>query len=465
MSKRGRNIIGIAVVGDALLLAEVRLAGGQMQVLRQSRLPVEADALDADPQAVGNALAAHLRQHHYTSKDAVVGLPAQWLLTRTKQMPAVKDDHARQNMVRLAIEREFKARATPWTFDYYMAEPAGDGTQTQTLLVATRTDLLKNVVQLLAAAKLHPVRIMPTALALASSPAADVAGLLHLSPTGCELVHLSSGQVMAITHLPVDASASGASTTASLASAVSRSLATVSIAAAPHAGERSNRLTLIADEAVDAQALADATSALAGQFAVDVQPTMDAAVALASSAAQAGPQGIDFLHHKLLPAKAAGLSKGKRAAILAAAIVLLLVAMMGYRWYSASSTLTQLQTANAAIADDAQRLQTVRDHLAAADPWFDGRPSQLDCLAALTEAIPSEGDIWVTNLTLDEALAGSVKCKADRKDTMLAYLQAMQDSAMLDQIQLRDWNQAQRDSSLVVFEITFAYLGSEGEGG
>ena len=48
---------------------------------------------------------------------------------------------------------------------------------------------------------------------------------------------------------------------------------------------------------------------------------------------------------------------------------------------------------------------------------------------------------------------------------MLAYLQAMQDSAMLDQIQLRDWNQAQRDSSLVVFEITFAYLGSEGEGG
>lgn len=460
MTKRGRHIIGIAVTRDALLLAEVRLAGGQPQVLRQSTLPFKLSALNADPRAVGSALAAHLRDHHYTSKDAVVGLPAQWLMTRIKEIAAVKDDQARQNMIRLAIEREFKARASQWTFDYAMVggEDASE-TGTRALLVAARTDLLQQLTEMLSAAKLHPVRVMPSALAVMPTVKAGVAGALYLSPAGNELVHYSGSQPVAISYLPGDADAIAEGSSASLAAAVSRSLAAVGNARQALQGKR-DELLLIADKVAREQTLDSVKSALAGRFTVLAQPEVDTAAALASSETFAGLCAIDLLHHKLLPAARKGMTRGKRAGVIAAALALLLIFLTGYRWYRASSTLAQLQAASAAIAEDAQMLQAVREHLAAAEPWFDDRPTQLDCLAVLTDAIPSSGTIWVTNLTLDHTLAGSVKCKADREGTMLAYLQAMQDAPALGQVQLRDWNQAQRDASLVVFEITFTYLSS-----
>ena len=86
----------------------------------------------------------------------------------------------------------------------------------------------------------------------------------------------------------------------------------------------------------------------------------------------------------------------------------------------------------------------------------------LDCLLELTRTFPRRGEVWVTQFSLDEDRRGVVRGKATQKESMLAYLQAMQQSAVLKETELRDWNESGREQRVVAFEITFRYDGPAG---
>lgn len=451
MKRTPQRILGIAMADHALLLAQVHLGGAQPRVIRQSCFDLAAPHALDDVQACGLALAAHLKEHGYTAREAVVGLPARHVMTRHRSVPAAADADALGNMLRLGIERDFPGRSREWTFDYHLGT-AHDGVS-DCLLVATRAALLEKLSQVLTAARVRLRAATPTALVAAAGIAPD-RPCLFVSHAGAELLLAARGGWTTLMRLPVDDSVlESREQQAVLTGSVMRALASQD-AEMDATIDRDAGVTLLADRSVgDAYRLA-VRRALEPTLKVHDGGTIDCATALAR-----GGLPVDLVSSKLAAPSRAGLSQRVRIAGYVAAVVVLLLLLVGWRWWSASAELHRLRSAYDTIAARADTLDDVRRTISDADPWYRHRPGYLDCLAAISHAFPVEQRIWVTSLRIGDDLRGSVKCRAANKDTMLACLKAMQASPALTDVQLRDWSEADRAAGIVGFEITFTCTG------
>jgi len=459
MSKRLRHLLGIAVAEDVLHIAEVRAEGAK--VLRQSTLPLAAGLSLDKPELLGKALAEHLKAQRYTAREVAFGLSARWLFARHRTVPAAADENARVGMLRLAIERDH-ASGTPLVFDY-LALPSADGSATtDVLLLATRQDVLAKLSQLAVIARLKPVAVTSAALAIGAAVKPADVPLLMLHDGNVELATRRAGRTASLTRLAsgsirLDDPAGGAT----LLGAVTRSLAGAgeAVNGTPHG------LVVVPTSATDPAATARCSAALGDRFTVTVQALTDPAVAVAEYVLHDSGDVVNLLHSRLHVQTRRKLPSVYRIGAIAGGVVLLLVLLVAGRAYQQSSRLQSLQDRQAAIAGDAATLREIKDKTTAAAPWMSKRPEHLQAMQALTQCFPAQGRIWVMNLRLDQDMTGSMKCRADGKETMLTCLRAMEKSPDLTNVQMRDFNEADRAAGVVGFEIVFKYAPKAGRAG
>lgn len=450
---------------DRLVLADVRPGRGGAVVRHRVELAFEVGRGLDQPDKLGAALAELMKREGIKPGRVALGLSTRWVLASPRTLPPVADA-ALVGAVRLQIERDYAGGRDELVFDYTeptpLPVPGANGSR-QLVLVGTQRKRLQQATAAATAAGLTVTHAMPTGLALAEgacapgstpgSPTPDDTNTLviALENDGAAFVHLKQGRCYGLSSCAFDPASITATedSTADWARAIQRN------AAAAVAEGATVRV-------IDAASLTDEQrTAAEGALSELLGPVTLTRLDPAAAAAQAtfrDPATINFTRPRLAVKGRRKLPPAAAWAIRAAVLVLLVGGTVGYLWYDAASDLKELEENYAAIADQAEQLQQLREDTRAVAGWYDQRPPVMDCLLELTQTFPKQGRIWVTSLSLDADASGTLSCKAQDEATMFAYLNAMKQSPNLVDVQLQGSRDTDREGTTVSFEVIFKYV-------
>src|SRR5258706_5493363 len=156
-------MLGLAIGERSIIAAEVSGGGARPDAKRLAEFTYPSGASLADPAALGTALGEFLKENDFSAKAVVIGLPAKWLLVKTKEVPPA-DSHVAADLLRLAAEGEFSSELKELVFDY--AGEASTAGARNVLLVATPQKYLDLANQLCDAAGLTPIAVTSSSAAL-----------------------------------------------------------------------------------------------------------------------------------------------------------------------------------------------------------------------------------------------------------------------------------------------------------
>ena len=214
----GNKILGLAVGERSILVAEVSAADGRRKVSRAGEFVYATGVTLLNPEALGTALAAYLKAEGFTAKSAVFGIPAKWVLTKSKELPPV-DPSLAADMLRLQVESEFSAELKDLVYDYAGQTQADQASNV--LLAATPRRHVEQLTALADAARLDIRAITPTAVVLSAiTGGVSDALVLSITPSGTELAAQRGSSPSLLRHvgstLAVTASVAGEVRRASL---------------------------------------------------------------------------------------------------------------------------------------------------------------------------------------------------------------------------------------------------------
>ena len=200
-ASRYNKVLGLAIGERSIQVAEVNVAADKPEARHLAEFEYPAGAGLTEPTVLGERLAEFLREKHFTAKQVVVGLPAKWLLVKTKEVPPV-DESVAADLLRLQAEGEFSSELRDLVFDY--AGEANPAKSQNVLLVATQRKYVELAEQICEAAKLSPIAVTSSAAALGavtSRGATKNTVVLALAPMGAELSAQSGGYPTSLRHL------------------------------------------------------------------------------------------------------------------------------------------------------------------------------------------------------------------------------------------------------------------------
>jgi hypothetical protein len=401
---RRKKVLGIAIGERSLLAAEV-LAGATPQVTHLAELVFSEGISPASPQELGKALGEFLREHGFTARAAVVGLPARWLVVRQKEVPPA-DPSTVKEMLRLAAEGEFPSDLKDLVFDF-SGEIRGGETKS-VLLVATPQKYVDGAVAMCQEARLGAASVTSSAVALGEATSRSVspdALVLAVGPSGSEMTVQTGVVASSLRHLraPIPQPP--------FVSELRRALMTVM------GGKTGRELILWDGAGLDAPSLSEnlgvkVRSSDLPALGVSTIATSSngegrkyaAAVALALSGMGLGEVSVDFLHSRLAPPRQRRVPQWAVLAAIAA-----LAAIVGGIW-----AYTDLQSKQTEVASMQAKLDGMKAELTTAEvfvskvsfaqAWHGGDPRYLACVRDLTSAVPEDFQTYATSLVLHEVV-------------------------------------------------------------
>ena len=447
--KRSGKILGIALGPAGALVATVVASDkNRVDVLAEFTFP---DGVGIEqPEQLGKALAAFLKGAHISERDAAIGLPAKWLLTRRKDLPPANAATAADSL-RLQVETEFPGDHNLVVDFAGQASTAGPS---NVLLVATSKTYIENALAMAKAAGLRVRSITSTGVALgqAAGAAGKSAGvMLSVSAAGSELVVCHDGMPTQLRHLSVT------DDVAVLAGEIRRGLIGLSLNGDANAlsiwdrkgsglGDALGQRLSMSVKPGDARAMFRAEQPVDGRFAP--------AVAVAVAALDGMP--VDFLHSRLAPPPVRNNRLWVRYALGVAAVIIVLVSA---GWIDISLRETAVAKVNAQItasrAERAKagpmvaRVKTARDFMASS-------PDYSTCLADLTALFPNEDVVWAIKFSLHADMKGEISFRAPDVRVADALHKRMQAQKRFTDI----WQPASdtdKKSGDVTYSISFTY--------
>ena len=197
---RGK-VLGLAIGDRSILVAEVSASGGDPEVKHAAEFPLpEGVSLD-QPDVLGKALGQFLKQQRMHVGQAVVGLPAKWVLVKAKEVPPA-DPEAAAGLLRLQAEREFSPELKDLVYDF-AGQPSASETRS-VLLMATPRKYLTHIETMAEAARITVKAVTPWAAALGEASGRLMetdAPVLYLGAGSAELTARCSGGLCVLRHL------------------------------------------------------------------------------------------------------------------------------------------------------------------------------------------------------------------------------------------------------------------------
>lgn len=436
----------------------------------------------ASAEALGVLLADFLRENRFSARAAVIGLPARWLVVKPKEVPPA-DRETVTGMLRLAAEGEFPSDLKDLVYDY--AGSLGAAEAKTVLMVATPRKYVDAAVQLCQTARLDPVAVTSSAVALGEATGRSMskdALVLAVGPSGAEMTSQNGTASSAIRHLRAP------SPQPPFVSDLRRALLTLSN------GKPGRELILWDGAGLDARHLGDnlGVQVRSGDLpALGVNtPTTSAngegrkyaaAVALGLAGIGLADESVDFLHSRLAPPKE---QKVPSWAIWAVAGALLLIGLIVYGYTDIQNISAARDSLKSGLDKQKTEIATASAFVAKvsfAQAWYGGNPRYLACLRDLTTAMPEDNTTYATSLMLHEAshaasgqaisnvkeamkqlqgdthaLTGTLFGKTSDQERVNALLDRMQRVPSLSKVELVNSNANPRDRD-VSFTINFIY--------
>lgn len=396
-----KNVLGIAIGERSLLVAEV-VAGDRPSVRKLNELVYPQGLSPANPIELGKALGHFLKENQFESRSAVIGIPVKWLVVKPKEVPPA-DDATVVQLLRLEAEAEFSSELKDLVYDY--TGDVGDKTTNRSvLLTATSRKHIDEVEALCEAARLDPLAVMPSAIAIGSLTGAAMNRnlmVLSVGQGGAELSWQQGGAATAIRSLrPPTPQPPFLS---ELRLAVSHL----------GAGESDREIVLWDGAGLDRAAIGEqlgltvsngelsSLGVEANGVGANGQSSKFApAVALAMVGIGAADAGIDFLNSRLAPPADRLIPRWAYPAA-AALILAIVLSVIAYR---------HVQTLEQQLDRRQAQVNSQKDAVAAASQFIDkvtlaqfwhlNDPRYLAAMRDLDDVIPEDGQTYATSLDI-----------------------------------------------------------------
>ena len=495
MKLRSSGFLGLSFSDRTIACAEVSVAANRRTARRLATFPIPQGAGLDKPDALGQALAAFLRENQFAASRAVVGIPAKWLIALERDIPPAGEDEARA-MLRLQAERLAVSESGELVFDY--AGTPDPGAPNRLLLVGVLRQRLEQIDRALAAARLTPIAVTSSALALAkaagdaSAPSASAdanAPMLVLGRQGAEMVWRNAeGAPRMLRHVAVIAvNGHGPVSVTPIGSEVGRALTLARGNGTPASREMIlwDGVGLSADQVNELSTRSglsvrpgDALASLGVDAAPDALATKDdhraqaaadgdvfaPALALALAAADRDRLPVDFKHSRLTPPKQRRVGRGTTWAAIGGAVALL---ALGGLYFAVQSRERELNTLNAQLkegAADVKAAQASVERTNVARGFFETRPPMLDALREIALMFRDDERIWITSFTAKDDRKVTLQGKADADRTVRALLKRLKENPRFADAKLGNstvTEGTQNRPSEVTFSITFSYVTTE----
>lgn len=418
-ASKHNKVLGLAIGEKAIVVAEVVAAGDKPEARRLGEFVFPATVSLADPVALGAALGEFLREQKMTAKSAVVGLPAKWLLVKTKEVPPA-DSSVAADLLRLQAEGDFSSELKDLVFDYVgESDPSAPR---NVLLIATPQKYIELATRVCEGARVEPIAITSSAAALGTvtgQASGENSVVLTLATAGAELTAQSGGHISTLRHLrspsPEPLFLSELRRAVSMLPANgSSSAGTREIIVWDGAGLHSTSLGESIGMRVkngDLPSLGVSTSDAARngggrKFA--------AAVALGLSGLGGCPLPIDFLHSRLAAPVQRRIAQWM---IWTAVGVIASIAVGIYAYTDLQKKQQALDSMNATFHQkepDLKAAEAFVSKVSFAQGWHGGDPRYLACMNEITRLVPEDGQTYCTSLNIREKEVAKVD---PRKDT------------------------------------------------
>ena len=471
---RRRKMLGLAVTSRGITAVEVVAANGGARAARAAVFPFPDGAGLQEPVALGRSLKQFLRANSFSASRCVIGVEASRLTAREAPLPPAAGESAAK-ILSLMVEREFAADHSDLVFDYALGADEASGASA--LLVAGRRAMLDQLTTMAQAADLTVASVTASALALAEAtngaPDRDQL-ILHIFGGGAELALRARGGIGMMRRLPiaVPADSDPGRMLRDLADELRRIVALL-----PGAGGRdeASRELLIWDETglkdgdcgvLSEQLVLPVTicQRLDGRELGEVaRPAPGALFFAAAAMAQAAVCGraptIDLLNSRLSRRGRSGI--GRKAAWAAAVVAAFVVAgaVLAVDWHRDRLDVAAMTAQYKAMAGELAEAEAVIDRVNFARPWYDRRPSYLECMREVTNAFPQEGVIWATSLAIQEDMKVVLIGKAVSESAVLDVLDRLKANPKLKLVEVKHLylRRAARQGREVAFDMSFTF--------
>ena len=467
---RNNKMLGIAVGEKSMLVAEVHATEGQPQVVKTAEFRYPEGQSIKDTSTLGSAFNEFLKAEEFGTRNALFGLPAKWVVTKSKDVPAVGASLLADTL-RLQAPMEFSADLGDMIYDYASGTSANGSTSV--LLVAVPKKYIDQISEFADAARVKPLAITPfsTSLALSTKSAGD-SMILLLGPSGVEFTSQQDGRPKVLRYV-----GASADSTRNLIGELRRQ------ASGPVDSNSKREVFVWNDSGIDEAPLKTLEQTLGVQLrdgqsndlGVQVAPgalngrDYASAISLAAGGVDARGAAVDFLDSRLAPLPERRI---KRQTVLAIAAGIAAVIGLVF-WY------VQLHNRDAVVRENEVRLsdfdkgrkdvQAKVTKIEFAQRWHAEKPRYVACVKDLTECVKDLNDptgsnsfFFGTSFTLSEDAKGQLIGKLDGKSTnaplIFTYEEKLKSSKHFTNVRDRRVTSDSAKTSEINYTIEFVYV-------
>ena len=490
MAMRGRKSLGIAFGNRSLQVAEINTSASGSQLVKSAEfLFGEGDSL-SDPLKLGKTLAAFLKQNGFSARQAVAGVPAQWLMLKEKLLPPAAPA-AVANMLRIQAERDFSMEPGALALDYIGGRAGGASARanegTPAVLIAVLSERVERIRLLAKSAGLQLQIITATALVLGA--AAQRPQILYIGANGVELAMQGSNGVPLLRYIcPASTiqNCNGKPAMLALAGEVRRAMHL------QKSGLQSSAITLVDDLGIAPEMCKELALALAeqtgeppegeswlkafGVAGMSADPALSLSngpalslsngahaagcAALALCAVRPDLAGVDFIHSRL---KVKPPSKFNSKAIwgTVAALIFLGAALWLFLDEEQSAAeVAELQQKRDEMKDSVEIAKSFISRMGTTRTWYDRRPDYLECMRTITLCFPADKRVWTSGLSMHDDMHGVLSGHAMDEKSILEVLDKLKSSKAVTEIKLLNMHGSGIKKTDISFAIGFVYVGA-----
>ena len=431
MKIKSTNLIGLALGDREVVAAQVSGGGRRGGRLRGwARWPLPDDGSWQRPEALGKRFGEFLKGKDLTANDAIVGVPARWLIAEAADVPP-GDKATAASVLRLRAERLGGGEEQGLTFDAAGLDAAASSGG-PALLVGIDAARLTQIKSFCAAAGLTPRAVTATGLAVSDAVGPDAGEALVLLGNGTELVRRDdAGRPLALRHLNGVPGELNAATLPRLSGELARALSfgsgggTVALVGPNRLGEadyealceRLGRAVHAADSAVSFASL-PALASLNGEASGLSEDGAWPAAALAALASR-NALPADFLDPALAPPPPPRFDRRVVLGVAAGLLAAVGLAMAYQSIRDAEFEAEQLDAVVKANAEDVKSAETRIEQIKFGRSFYEDRPPSLEVMSSLAAAFPPAGGIYADNVSVRADGKATVRGKARDQDQIL----------------------------------------------
>ena len=481
-----RTLLGLAIDEYGIVVAEISARSGHPEIHRTGQWRFEEKLNLDNARDLGQKLKQYLRSNHFSSKQAIIGIPTKWVVAKEITIPPASAE-ALAGVLNIQAERAFSLNASELVFDYCGRTSASE--RSEVLLLAARREIVDQVKEFAAGAGLQIRSMTVSALAFgisvsrASCPrfegetpstrsddSLEHRYGLYTRPTYCEFWTQVNGSPRSIQHVPL---ASTNETAEEHAELLTTTIQRLLLLSSPQDSSSPHRVTAYDGSGLPETTIDRLNERLRPQIVITdgrtqlltkkikspEQTQSIAAVAVAMTAVGTDKPPVDFLNPRIgLKKKTSRKPITIWASIIGAACLLALIAVLA-DWQADRRDIATYTEQLELMSEDIAAAREVVDRITYATSWTSQEPVFLDCLRELTLTFPEEPTIWATNLRLSENVGAALVGKAVDEESFYEVLDKIKQHEAFFNVQMIHLRNVGRDLRDKEFAVNFEFRG------